>query len=606
MNFKSFAKNIVENVGGKENIVFITHCSTRLRLELMDEKKINVKAVEGLEGVVGTTYKSNQFQIIIGANVGDVYQEVNNLIGELKNEHQSTKNVTWYNKILDVITGSITPVIPLICGSGLIAAFLALFVSMGWLDATSNTYNILNTFGNVGLYALPVFLGFSVAKKIDTNPYYGALMGALMLHPNITALSALGEKSVEYFGLPMIIVSYGSSMVPIFLTVFFLKYVNKFLTKIIPEIIRIFIQPMFVLLIVGSVSLMVFGPMGVIVGDFLANIILSINAQAGWLAVGITGILLPWLTITGMHLSLLPVAFIGLASVGYDALLFPAALVHNMAEGGAGLAVALKTKNKKLRTLALNNTFTVLLGISEPILYTIHIPLKKPLFAVSIGGAIGGSFMGLMAVKAIAPGASVLTFGAFIGETFIWACVGAVISFVAAFIAAFIIGFDDSVFNEEKEEIQAPIVSKKIVSAPVSGNIVPLNQLSDEAFAKLGKGIAINPDQGRIYSPISGQIKMLYPTNHSVGIESADGLEILLHIGIDTVNLKGEGFKSFVKCEDMVTKGDLLIEFDRIALIDKGYDLSTVVVVTNADKFLDIIETNQENVKVGEDLLTIL
>lgn len=604
MDFKSFAQSIVENVGGKENIVFITHCSTRLRLELVDEKKVDKEKLEALDGVVGTMYKSNQFQIIIGANVNDVYTEVNKLTGD--NQHvQTEKTVKWYTKLLDVITGSITPVIPLICGSGLIAAFLSLFVSLGWIDPAGQTYNVLNAFGNVGIYSLPVFLGYSMAKKIDTNPFYGALMGALMLHPNITALSSLGVDSVEYFGLPMLVVNYGSSMLPIFLTVFFLKYVNKFLTKFIPEVLRIFIQPMFVLMIVGSATLMIFGPIGVIIGNVLADIILSINDKVGWLAVGITGALLPWLTITGMHLSILPVAFIGISSVGYDALVFPAAFVHNMAEGGAGLAVALKTKNNKLRTLALNNTFTVIMGISEPILYTVHMKLKKTLFAVSIGGAIGGIFMGLMSVKAIAPGASILTLSAFIGDTFIWSCVGAALAFVVAFIATYIIGFDDGAF-EEKQSVAEPILLKKVINAPLQGDVVALSALNDETFTKLGQGIAIQPKEGKVYSPVNGRIKMIYPTQHAIGIESDEGVEILLHIGIDTVNLKGDGFKTFVKNDQKIKKGDLLIEFDLQGMIDKGYDMSTVIVVTNDKQYLDVIHTDKDKVKVGDDVLTII
>lgn len=611
MNFQSFAKEIIIAIGGKENVKFVTHCSTRLRFELFDMTKPNEKKLEAMEGIVGVTNKGGQFQLIIGADVNAVYREVTK-ITETNNVTETKKKSEekWYTKVLDIITGSITPVIPLICGSGLIAAFLALFTSMHWLDPASETYLVLNTLGNVGLYSLPVFLGFSVAKKVDTNPFYGALIGALMLHPNLVALTSQGISSIEYFGMPLRIVSYGSSMVPIFLAVIFLKYVERGLTRFIPKSLRIFIQPAFILLIVGSVSLLLFGPIGVIVGDGLAKIILSVNSYAAWAAVGLLGILLPWLTITGMHLSILPVAFIGLATVGFDALLFPAALVHNMAEGGAGLAVALKTKNKTLRSLALSNTFTVILGISEPILFTVHMKLKKPLFAVSIGGAVAGIFMGLFHVVAIAPGASVLTITAFVGATFVYAVIGAIIAFVVAFIAAWIIGFDDKEFFDAEDEkavreVKITTVRERIES-PSAGKLVSLDKLSDDTFSKLGSGIAIIPSDNKVVSPIKGKVTMIFPSKHAIGIINEDGLEILIHLGIDTVKLNGEGFDIKVKEGQIVNKGELLVEFDRELIESKGYDLSIIVIVTNSDKYLDIIESDKDEVKEGDVLLTLI
>lgn len=450
MDYKKIAQEIIDNVGGGQNIIFTNHCSTRLRLELVDVNKVNVEQVEKISVVSGTTYKANQFQIIIGTEVMPIYKEIEKMISGNK-EAKVEDKVSLGGKILDVITGSLTPVIPLITGSGLIAAFLALFSTLGWIDTGGHNYYILNTLGNVGLYFLPVFLGYSIARKIDASPYYGALIGALMLHPSISALGELGVSSITYFGLPMKIVSYGSSMVPIFLAVFFLKYVEKFLNKIIPNIMKILAVPPLIFLIVGSATLLLFGPIGVIVGDLLAKGIFAINDSVGFLAVGITAALLGWLTITGMHLSLLPIGFIGLATVGFDSLIFPAALAFNLAAGGAGLAVALKTKHKTIKSLALTNTFTVIMGISEPILFSIHLKLKRPLFAVSIGAGIAGLFMGLMNVKAIAPGNSILSLPAFIGDTFVWAAVGAVIAFVVAFLATYLIGFDDDVFAKEME-----------------------------------------------------------------------------------------------------------------------------------------------------------
>lgn len=607
MKFQKFAKDIIACIGGKENVVFVTHCATRLRFHLADDTIVNQEVLEKMPEILGITNKGGQYQLIIGADVPQVYKEVSKLVGNSRlNSAQTVKQKTWGAKVLDVITGSITPVIPLICGPGLLSAMLSLLTYVGWMDASGNTYYILSTIAASGLYFLPVFLGFSIAKKIGTEPFFGALAGAVLLHPNLTALSDSGVMEFSLFSLPMKVVAYSSSMVPIFFAVFFLKYVDIFLDRIIPKVMRFFLKPMLLILIVTTATLLVFGPIGTILGDWITGGLLFVRGQVAWLAVGLVGAALPWLTLTGMHLSLLPVAFAGFSSVGYDSLLFPAALGHNIACAGAGFGVALRSKNKDLRALAITNSISALLGVTEPILYTVHMKLRRPLWAVTIASGIAGTFAGLMGVAAITPAGGLLTLGGFIGDAFIWACVGALIAFVIAFIAALLIGYDEHLYDDATKEGETSVqIDKRKLAAPVSGQLMQLEDLSDPAFSTMGAGVAIVPQEDEIKAPADGTITFTIASAHAIGIQ-AEGLDVLLHAGIDTVNLKGEGFSLHVKEGQTVKKGDLLLTVDREAIRQAGYDPTLIMVVTNKEDYVDALSVDVDHVKQGEDALIVL
>lgn len=461
MNYEKLASSILNNVGGKDNVVNLTHCVTRLRFNLKDNSKANEKALEKLDGVVGVIKQGGQFQVVIGNEVANVYKEVVKLVGVQNNKVKvlSNKNdESLLSRVLDTIAGIFTPILPAITGAGMLKAILILLTTFNVLAEESQTYYILNFISDAAFYFFPVILAYTAAVKFNANPFIAMTIGGVLIHPSFTALVNNNEP-VKFLGLPVTLASYSASVIPIILTVWLLSYVEKIVDKITPKIFKFFLSPLLIFVIVAPISLIVIGPLGTIFGNYLAAFISYLNNNLGWLVVGVLGAISPLLVMTGMHYSFFPLLITSFATFGYESMMTPAMLAANIAQGAAAVCVSVKSKNLKLKQLAGSSGFTAVLGITEPAMYGVNLKLKKPFLGVMIGGFVGGLYAGFTGVKSFAmgpPGLSSLPIFMGPGNNLINATITIVISFVVAFIATWIIGFEDPVeeaSNEDQEEL---------------------------------------------------------------------------------------------------------------------------------------------------------
>ena len=619
MNYEILAKSILEKIGGKENISNLTHCATRLRFNLKDSSKANTEAIKKIKGVIGVVDKGAQYQVIIGSDVANVYKEFLKL-GDFQDDNSKSKDEEkkGLEKVFDIISGTFTPILPPLTACGMLKAVLVILTTFGWMSKDSQTYYMLSFMADAVFFLFPVALGYTAAVKFKCNPFMGMLLGGIMIHPNWSALVSAGE-AVSLFGLPVRLVTYTSSVIPIILVVWVMSYVENFADKISPKPIKFFSKPLITILIMGPLALIALGPIGSILGDGLANIITVINNVAPWSIPMIIGALSPLLVMVGMHYALIPIGFNELGLKGAENVVGPGMLVSNVAQGGATLCVAVKSKNKDLKQLAGSAGLTAVLGITEPAMYGVTMRLKKPLISICIAGGLSGLYCGVMGVVRYSSGAPGLaSLPIFMGENpmnIVHAIIACAIAFVSAFALTWIIGFEDPVDEEEsleeKEEIiedKKPLVNKVTIASPLKGKILPLSEVKDETFASemMGKGIAINPVEGKVVSPIDGTVQMIFKTKHAIGLKSKEGVEILIHVGMDTVQLEGKYFTSYVKDGDEIKVGDTLVEFDIDAIRKEGYELITPVIITNTLDYLEIIPKDVKNVNTGETVLTIL
>lgn len=622
MNYKELGKIILENVGGESNLLSLTHCATRLRFNIKEDNKANIEVLKKTKGVIGVVNKGGQFQVIIGSDVGNVYNAINEL-GNFEggsNDKNDSSSKGPIVKALDTIAGIFTPIIPAITGAGMLKCILALLVSFNLIGTDTQTYYILNFMGDAAVYFLPILLANSAAKKFKCNPYMAMMIGGVLLHPSLVALKTAGEP-VSFMGIPVTMASYASSVVPIILGIWFMSYVEPIADKLSPNVIKFFTKPLITLLVTGPVILIAIGPLGTFIGDLVASGIATLDTYASWLVPLVVGTFSPLLVMTGMHYGLIPIGINNVATAGFDTVVGPGMLASNIAQGGATLAVAIKSKNKELKQLAFSSGITAVCGITEPAMYGVNLKLKKPLIASMIGGGVGGLFLGFQGVGRFVTGSpGLLALPGYIGtegySNITNACIGAGIAFVVAFIASWIMGFEDPIneneLNQENigedEKILEKLVKKIDILAPVDGEIVPLNKVNDETFSSgiMGKGIAIAPNNGKVVSPVNGVVQTIFKTKHAIGLISDEGVEVLIHIGMDTVKLNGEHFKSYVKDGDRVKVGDSLVDVEIEELKKKGYDIITPIIITNSDSYLDIIGSTSKDVKSGENLLTII
>lgn len=620
MSYKDLARQIIEGVGGSKNISNVTHCMTRLRFHLKDDSLANKEQITRLKEVAGVTNKGGQYQIIIGTHVAHVYEEVAKEAKVSTDDSEiQQKKKGFISNIFDTITGIFAPIVPAIAGSGMIKAVLTLLTVFGLLSKESQTYYILNFVADAAFYFLPVLLAFSSAQKFKANPYLATVMGGILLHPSLGALVTAGEP-VSFIGLPVTLVSYASSVVPIILIVLVQSYVERFAKKISPNAIQVFFYPMVTVLIMAPIALAAVGPVGTIIGDSLAGGFAFLNDRASWFAPFMLGALCPLLIMTGMHYSLMPVALAQYATMGYGTILGPGMLASNIAQGAAAIVVGFKTKDKSLKRLAYSTGVTALMGITEPAMYGVNAKLKRPLIAVLIGGGVSGLYAGIMNIKTYASAtAGIPALPVYVGGDDLWNVVHAVItiiiSFVVTAIATIILGVKDTekaleekLVKESTKEKVMPAGKKIDIPSPIVGSVVPLEKVNDEAFSTgaIGKGVGISPTEGKVYSPVSGTVEVLFPTKHAIGLKSDDGVELLIHIGIDTVNLGGKYFESHIQTGQKVQKGDLLVEFDMESIQKDGFDTMTPVIVTNFNQYLDVIETETIHVGTNEKLLTLV
>ncbi len=613
MDYKELAKAILNDVGGRENVISFTHCATRLRFNLNDDSKINKGHLDSMKGVMGTVNKGGQFQVIIGSDVPNVYRELN-MLGDFEGAAKGSAerdNRGVFSKILDTVAGIFTPIIPAITGAGILKAFMALLTAFGWIDNTSQTYNILAVFSDAAFYFLPFLIAYSAARKLNCNAVMAMSIAGIILHPNfISMINNVKEtgEALKFIGIPVTPATYSSSVIPIILSVWLMSYVEPIADKISPKPVKFFTKPLITLVVTGTIAITALGPLGTIIGDGIAAGIAFLNNYASWLVPLIIGAASPYLVMTGTHYGLIPIGINNIATAGFDTIVGPGMLGSNIAQGGAAFAVALKTKNKTMRQEAYSSGITAVCGITEPALYGVNLKLKKPLIAASIGGAAAGLYLGITGVGRYTSGSpGLLALPGYIGTegftNIINAIIGSAIAFVVSFAATLILGFDDPKESESTEDnsgsAHAIVTKSEKLCAPVKGRVIPIEEVSDPTFAEkiLGDGAAVVPETGLVVSPSDAVVETVFETNHAISLTTGSGAEILIHIGIDTVKLKGNHFKAMVKNGDKVKMGQPLIEFDIDKIKAAGYDTTTMLVVTNHNDYDHVKIINTEAIE---------
>lgn len=608
MDYQAIAKEILKDVGGKDNIVDVTHCYTRLRFVLRDKKQVNKEALLQTEGVISVVESGGQYQVVLGNKVAHVYNALEPLLAQQLTTKISTKEKNSLgNRILNTVAAIFTPVVPAIAASGMLKGILAIAVMVAnnfyQVDLKPlNTYIILSAASDALFYFMPVILGYSAAKVFKTNEYIAMVIGATLCYPTIVSLMT-EESAVTLFGLHVTKANYVSTVIPIILAIFILAYVQRFLEKVIPEVLKIIMVPTLSLLLMIPATLLLFGPIGIYLGDGVNWLYYYIMNLSPLLLGGFIGGIWCVLVIFGAHRGLVPIGINDVARTGRQNLLAFAGAA-NFSQAGAAFGVFVRTKNKGLKAVAASATVTALFGITEPAIYGANLRLKKPMIYAVASGAAGGALMGWGGSYGTAfANQGLLTIPVYAEagtKAFICYLLGCGIAFFGAFLLTIFLGFNDLPLDDSRQEpvlkTEATTVKEKQrIQAPVQGQLVSLDQINDEVFAsqQMGKTLAIYPTEEQIVSPGNGQVTALYPTHHAIGLKLDNGAEILLHIGVNTVELKGRGFETFVKVGERVRLGQKLLSFDKQIIQAAGYDPTVLVIVTNTAE-MAIIETTKQ------------
>lgn len=634
MKYGELAKKIIKNVGGTDNILSLAHCITRLRFKLKDEKKANTKILQEMDGVVTVIQSGGQYQVVIGNHVPDVYQAVMQIGNISSVENIDDKNVkkgktSVLNALIDIVSGIFAPCLGVLAATGMVKGLSALLLSLSMISKDSGTYYILSAIGDSFFYFFPVFLGYTSAKKFDLNVFTGMAIGATLVYPTIISMAS-GEPLytlfegtiiespiyVTFLGIPVILMNYTSSVMPIILANYVASKLEKFLKKIIPDVVKLFLLPMIVLVIIIPLTLLVLGPISTWVSQVIGSANLYIYNLSPIIAGFLMGGLWQILVIFGLHWGFIPIVINNRTLLGYDPII-PLSFAASFAQIGVVLAIFLKTKNAKEKSIAIPAFISGIFGVTEPAIYGVTLPRKIP-FAIScVAGAIGGAIIG--ASNGVSYGMSGLGIFGFpsyispetgINKSFYGIIIAIMVAFILGFLLMFIIKMDkkEDKNNDNNEKMSIKQVRKYKICSPMKGKIIALKNISDEAFSKgaLGEGVAICPVEGKVVSPIDGKIVTIFSTNHAIGMISDDGVEILIHIGVDTIKLNGKYFTPKVAVGDTVKKGDLILEFDIENIQKEGYEIVTPIIVTNNKDYLEIIETDEKNINYKDKLLTII
>lgn len=621
--YENLAKEILENVGGKENINSLTHCVTRLRFRLKDESKANDEALKNNPGVVTVMKSAGQYQVVIGNHVPLVYADVCELAG-ISNGTQQVEEAPQglFNKLIDIISGCFQPILGPLCAAGIIKGLNALLVFiLGSSFSNSGTYMILNAIGDSIFNFLPIILGYTAAKKFNVNVIVGMIIGATLCYPTIQTdtLSAagkaigtlpfIGSYYTKFIGIPFVSGNYTSTVVPVICIVALAAQIQKIAKKFVPEMLQNFFVPFFVLIISLPIGLLVIGPIVSLLTTVLSNMFAGLYAFSPIVTAFVIGALWQCLVIFGLHWALVPMAMVNIGNLGYDTIL-PGMLGTTFAATGVLAAMYLKLKDENKKALAIPGVISAFCGVTEPAIYGFLLPEKTPFVFSCIGGAVGGAIMGTVAAKQYVIGGlgifSVVNYISPKGNA-----TGMVVSLIAGAVSL-VVGFvltmifyktnDQQVENKEVTKLE-----EETILSPIKGEVKPIEESSDAAFASgaLGKGVVILPEEGKVYAPVTGTVTVLFPSLHAIGITSDAGVELLIHIGINTVQLNGEGFTAHIKQGDQIKQGQLLVEFDMNKIKEAGYSLETPVLVTNYADLKEVKNTNASSVQLQETLIEV-
>lgn len=631
MDYKVAAEKILRSLGGKDNVISLIHCMTRLRFTLKDESIVDDEAVKRIRGVVGIMKKAGQYQIIIGNDVGNVYAELCSLGGfsdKTPGKPEKIKEKQGiFAMLMDTVSGIMTPVIPAMIGAAMIKVLLTLLPMLGIIQSAGETYQLLSVIGDGAFFFMPVLIAVSASRKFGTNVYYSASIALIMLHPNFISMMSqandMGETIHFLKVLPVTYAAYSYSVIPIILAVWSLKYVEQLVDQITPVITKNFLKPMLVVLIEAPIALIILGPLGAIMGNVLSSAVYFIHDKLGFIAIGLVAGIYPFIVMAGMHHAFTPIKLGMIATTGFENFICIGELCSNMAQGAASAAVALKSRNKDFKQIAGSSAFSALIaGITEPALYGVTLRLKKPMLGACIGAVAGGLFGGFFQMKCFGVATpAIVTVVQYVEEgrpmSLAIAALTIVITVVTAMIATLMIGFEDIV-DEDEDEAEgelllpgakvSPMPQAIMITSPLTGTQIPLCEVKDATFAKevLGKGAAVLPSSGVVVAPFDGKVSVMFETGHAVGLVSDTGVELIIHVGLDTVNLNGRYFHPVKHTGDMVRQGETLLTFDLQEILDAGYDITTPVIVTNPDQYTEVTAGETSLLTPQEPMLWIV
>lgn len=629
-DYKQLAMEIVKHVGGKENIISLTHCVTRLRFQLKDESKADDEILKNMDGVVTVMKSAGQYQVVIGNHVPAVYADVCEVAGisESTASEESKEHKNIFDTLIDTISGIFQPILGIMTAAGMLKGLNALFLACGWYSDGSGTAIFMNTIGDAFFMYLPVMLGYTSAKKFGLKPFVGLVIGAALCYPAIQQSTlAVGDPLytlfsgtlfespiyMEIFNIPVITIDYTSSVIPVILICYFAAKCQKQLERFIPETLKLLFVPMFTLFIALLCGFIIIGPIATFASNLIATGTMNVRNFSPLLAGALVGGFWQVLVIFGLHWGFIPIYINNIATLGFDNVMMPF-FGATFAQTAVVIAMMIKTKDKKLRSLCVPAAISGIFGVTEPAIYGITLPRKKPFVISCIASAIAGAYFGFANLREfIMGGMGIFEFPAMIDpatnsmDSLIVGVIGAVGVMIIAFIMTLVFYKDEEV-KEEAISVKtntAELLDKEIILSPIKGTIMPLSNVKDSAFSQgiLGKGLAIEPDKGEVISPVNGTITTLFPTYHAIGITSDSGIEVLIHVGMDTVQLEGKYFHPCIKQGDQVHAGQTLLTFEMDSIKNAGYSLLTPVVITNTADYLDVMETGLEN---KEEFLTII
>ncbi|UFK39021.1 beta-glucoside-specific PTS transporter subunit IIABC [Pectobacterium parvum] len=635
MNSKVLAENILRLVGGEANVSTLVHCATRLRFKIVDHSKVDMEALEAEDGVITVLNASGQLQVVIGNRVPEVYRAFGSISGLLEDGAnkqkpvENEKSVSMMGRLIDLVAGIFTPLLGAMAAAGVLKGALAIVIACGWLGPKESTYVILHAASDSLFYFLPMLLAITSARKFDTNIFVAVSIAGALVYPSIQGLFEAGQP-VTFLGLPVVMMKYTSSVLPIIFSIWLMSYLERFLNRHIHESVRNILTPFFLLTLMVPLTLMTIGPIGITASKLVASLFVSIYSFNPIIAGALIAASWQILVIFGIHWGFVTV-FINDISVMGHSYLKAASSPSVFAQSGALLGVMVRTKDKKLKALAGSSFIASLFGITEPGVYGVTLKLKKPFICAVIAAAMGGAIAGYAKSSAISMGMpGLLTLPIFYGEGFVGFLIGCAIAFVASFVLTVIVGFDEP--TQPAESTPAPMHSPTATPAaqasrqhanalplkdapetaeqlgsPAKGELISLEEVNDKVFSSgiVGQGVAILPQEGRIYSPVDGVIASTFASGHAVGILSQGGAEILIHVGINTVQLEGQHYQMHVAEGDKVQKGQLLLEFDLEAIQKAGYDTVTPMVVTNADEYHLFSPGSTRQLVVGETVIAL-
>lgn len=637
-DYDALAKFVLDHVGGTENVVSLRHCVTRLRFKLKDESRADTEALKNHEWIIDVIQKGGQYQVVIGNDVEDAFDAVMKL-GKFAGSASDVSDVndnegkSAFDRIVDMISAILTPTIPLLAGCGIIKGLLAFCAAMKWLDPTSGFAQILSAAGDSLFYFFPIFLGYTSAEKFGMNKLLGMAIGATLVHPTIVGLKAAEplftlfegtpiatNVTTTFLGIPVLMVSYTSSVMPIIAATFFGARVEKFFKKIVPDVVKMFVVPAATLSITVVLTLLLVGPVVTWVSQLIAAGITTVQQFSPVLTGVLVGGLWQVLVVFGLHHAFTPIALNSLMVQGYENLTCYMAAVP-FTTMAVVLAVYLRTKDKKLKSVALPAAISSFFGVSEPSIYGVTLPLKRPFAFTLVSSAVGGAILGFFGcMRYTQGGLGFFNIPAFINPaspeldmTFYGVFVALGVAMLMGFLLTFFFGVPSSATAQNIADATSDVdavdtVKQEIFVAPVAGSVVALENVDDEVFASgsVGKGVAVKPSEGTIVAPADGEVSMLFKTGHAVGITTASGAELLIHVGIDTVQLNGRGFRKLVNAGDKVTQGQPLIEFDRSLLAAEGYDDTVIFLVSNSASFQDVVRSQEPSAATDRELLAVL